>query len=108
MGGSYLFAVNIVSLLSTTDKAKIKMYFGSGLIWKFSRHDIYFDEFLIDVRFDKSFSFFFIKVKVSFHTIVANIMDCNMVISKFELQLNCYVHFTLRKVWNFLYPAAQG
>ena len=43
--------------------------------------------------------------------VVANVLDCNIVVSEFELQSRYYVHFhtnTITKSMNFLVPSDMG
>ena len=44
-------------------------------------------------------------------SVVSNVLDCDVIVSEFELQKNYYIHFwinTLRKGMNLLIPPAMG
>ena len=45
---------------------------------------------------------------MSLDSVTANILDCNFVISKFELQAKFYAHYTLQKGRNLLIALAMG
>ena len=37
--------------------------------------------------------YFIYKLMRNFHGVVANVINCNIIVSKFELQLHYYIHF---------------
>ena len=45
----------------------------------------------------------------SFCGVVANVLDCNIVVSEFELQSHSHAHFmtnNIRQSWNILFPTS--
>ena len=50
-------------------------------------------------------------MEMSAHGIVANVLDCDIVVSEFELKSSYYIHFrnnTLKKGMNPLIPPVMG